>query len=82
MKFGFSLSGLGCLADPDALASIACRGDELGFEWLLTGDHFVPLRQQMPAIQALNRPSTPIAFPVRRWTSRCCCPTWLAKPGT
>ncbi len=41
MKFGFALSGRGPLAEPDALSAIARRGDELGFEWLLTGDHIV-----------------------------------------
>ncbi len=41
MKYGFALSGRGPLAEPDALAAIARRGDELGFEWILTGDHIV-----------------------------------------
>ena len=41
MKFGFALSGRGPLAEPDALSAIARKGDELGFEWLLTGDHIV-----------------------------------------
>ena len=41
MKYGFALSGRGPLAEPDALAAIARCGDELGFEWILTGDHIV-----------------------------------------
>ena len=41
MKFGFALSGRGPLAEPDALSAIARRGEELGFDWLLTGDHIV-----------------------------------------
>ena len=41
MKYGFALSGRGPLAEPDALSAIARKGDELGFEWLLTGDHIV-----------------------------------------
>ncbi len=41
MKYGFALSGRGPLAEPDALSAIARRGDELGFDWVLTGDHIV-----------------------------------------
>ncbi|MYC30060.1 MAG: LLM class F420-dependent oxidoreductase [Chloroflexi bacterium] len=41
MKYGFALSGRGPSAEPDALSTIARKGDELGFEWLLTGDHIV-----------------------------------------
>ncbi|MBI3326607.1 MAG: TIGR03619 family F420-dependent LLM class oxidoreductase [Nitrospinae bacterium] len=41
MKYGFTLPGRGPLATPDALATIARRGEELGYQLLLFGDHIV-----------------------------------------
>ncbi len=41
MKYGFTLPGRGPLATPDTLALIARRGEELGYDSVLTGDHIV-----------------------------------------
>jgi probable F420-dependent oxidoreductase len=41
MKYGFTLPGRGSLAKPDTLATIARRGEELGYHYLLIGDHIV-----------------------------------------
>jgi probable F420-dependent oxidoreductase len=45
MKYGFTLPGRGPLATPDNLATIARRGDELGYHFVLFGDHIVVPRQ-------------------------------------
>jgi probable F420-dependent oxidoreductase len=45
MKYGFTLPGRGPLATPDNLASIARRGEELGYHFVLFGDHIVVPRQ-------------------------------------
>jgi probable F420-dependent oxidoreductase len=39
MKYGFTLPGRGPLATPDNLAAIARRGEELGYDCALFGDH-------------------------------------------
>ena len=41
MKYGFTLPGRGPLATPDNLAAIARRGEELGYHFVLFGDHIV-----------------------------------------
>lgn len=41
MKYGFTLPGRGPLATPDSLATLARRGEELGFDLVLFGDHIV-----------------------------------------
>jgi probable F420-dependent oxidoreductase len=41
MRYGFTLPGRGPLAAPDNLATIAKRGEELGYHLLLFGDHIV-----------------------------------------
>ena len=41
MRFGFYLPHSGPTAQPDALAEIARRGDQLGFHCLVTPDHIV-----------------------------------------
>ncbi|PKB70886.1 MAG: hypothetical protein BZY87_08310 [SAR202 cluster bacterium Io17-Chloro-G6] len=41
MKYGFTLPGRGPLAAPERLGTIARRGEELGFDALLTGDHIL-----------------------------------------
>jgi probable F420-dependent oxidoreductase len=41
MKYGFTLPGRGPLATPDNLAAIARRGEELGYHFVLFGDHLV-----------------------------------------
>ena len=45
MDFGFYLPMGGPLATGDALASLARRGEELGFGFLSTGDHLIAPRQ-------------------------------------
>jgi probable F420-dependent oxidoreductase len=45
MKYGFTLPGRGPLATPDNLATIARRGEELGYHFVLFGDHIVVPRQ-------------------------------------
>jgi probable F420-dependent oxidoreductase len=45
MKYGFTLPGRGPLATPDNLAAIARRGEELGYDFVLFGDHIVVPRQ-------------------------------------
>lgn len=45
MKYGFTLPGRGPLARPDTLATIARRGEELGYHMLMTGDHIVVPRK-------------------------------------
>jgi probable F420-dependent oxidoreductase len=45
MKYGFTLPGRGPLATPDNLAAIARRGEELGYHFVLFGDHIVVPRQ-------------------------------------
>lgn len=41
MQYGFTLPGRGPLATPDALALLTRRGEELGYDSVLTGDHIV-----------------------------------------
>ena len=41
MKYGFTLPGRGPLASPERLGIIARKGEELGFDALLTGDHIL-----------------------------------------
>jgi len=41
MKYGFTLPGRGPLAAPEKLGIIARKGEELGFDALLTGDHIL-----------------------------------------
>ena len=41
MKYGFTLPGRGHLATPQNLGIIARKGEELGFDALLTGDHIL-----------------------------------------
>jgi probable F420-dependent oxidoreductase len=41
MKYGFTLPGRGPLATPDNLVAIAKRGEELGYHFVLFGDHIV-----------------------------------------
>ena len=45
MKYGFTLPGRGPLATPDNLAAITRRGEELGYHFVLFGDHIVVPRQ-------------------------------------
>ena len=45
MNFGFSVPIGGALATGGALASLARRGEELGFGFLSTGDHLIVPRQ-------------------------------------
>ena len=45
MNFGFSVPIGGVLATGGALASLARRGEELGFGFLSTGDHLIAPRQ-------------------------------------
>jgi probable F420-dependent oxidoreductase len=45
MKYGFTLPGRGPLATPDNLAAIVTRGEELGYHFVLFGDHIVVPRQ-------------------------------------
>jgi len=49
MEFGFYLPNNGPTAQPDALAEIARRGDELGFHSMVVGDHIlVPKKIDSP----------------------------------
>ena len=41
MRFGFYMPNSGPTAQPDALAEIARRGEELGFHCLVIGDHII-----------------------------------------
>lgn len=41
MKFGFNLAGRGPLASADSLVRIANKGEELGFDAVLMGDHIL-----------------------------------------
>ncbi len=41
MKYGFTLPGRGPLATPERLGVIARKGEELGYDALLTGDHIL-----------------------------------------
>ena len=41
MKYGFTLPGRGPMASPERLGTIARRGEDLGFDCLLTGDHIL-----------------------------------------
>lgn len=41
MKYGFTLPGRGPLAKPETLVTLAKRGEELGYDSVLTGDHIV-----------------------------------------
>ena len=41
MKYGFTLPMRGPLATPERLGVIARKGEELGYDALLTGDHIV-----------------------------------------
>ena len=45
MRFGFYMPNSGPTAQPDALAEIALRGDELGFNCLVVPDHVVEPNQ-------------------------------------
>ncbi|MDA0265276.1 MAG: TIGR03619 family F420-dependent LLM class oxidoreductase [Chloroflexi bacterium] len=41
MRYGFTLPGRGPMATPENLVKIAKKGEELGFDALLTGDHIL-----------------------------------------
>ena len=41
MKYGFTMPGRGPLATPERLGIIASKGEEFGFDALLTGDHIL-----------------------------------------
>ena len=41
MKYGFTLPGRGHLGTPERLGIIARKGEEFGFDTLLTGDHIL-----------------------------------------
>ncbi len=41
MKFGFALPGRGPLASADSLVRIANKGEELGYDAVLMGDHIL-----------------------------------------
>ncbi len=41
MKYGFTLPGRGPLATPERLGMLARKGEEFGFDALLTGDHIL-----------------------------------------
>ena len=41
MKYGFSIPNHGPIAEPDSMVAIARRGEELGYDSLLFGDHIV-----------------------------------------
>jgi probable F420-dependent oxidoreductase len=41
MKYGFTMPGRGSLATPERLGIIARKGEEFGFDALLTGDHIL-----------------------------------------
>ena len=41
MKYGFTLPGRGPLATPERLGALAKKGEELGYDTVLTGDHIL-----------------------------------------
>lgn len=41
MKYGFTLPGRGPMATPETLSALTKRGEEWGYEAVLTGDHIV-----------------------------------------
>ena len=45
MKYGFTLPGRGQIATPERLGIIAKKGEEFGFDALLTGDHILVPRK-------------------------------------
>ena len=45
MKFGFYLPTHGPTAHPSALKQIARRGDELGYSYMVAGDHIIAPKQ-------------------------------------
>ena len=45
MRFGFYLPNSGPTAQPEPLAAIARRGDELGFHCMVAGDHILVPRE-------------------------------------
>ena len=45
MKYGFTLSGRSPLATPEALTAITKKGEELGYDSVLMGDHIVVPRR-------------------------------------
>ncbi len=45
MKYGFTLPGRGPLATPERLGALAKKGEELGYDTVLTGDHILVPRK-------------------------------------
>ena len=45
MKYGFTLPGRGPLATPERLGALVKKAEELGYEYVLTGDHIVVPRK-------------------------------------
>ncbi|PKB79918.1 MAG: hypothetical protein BZY88_11065 [SAR202 cluster bacterium Io17-Chloro-G9] len=45
MKYGFTLPGRGPLATPETLGVLAKKGEELGYDTVLTGDHILVPRK-------------------------------------
>ena len=45
MKYGFTLPGRGPLATPEKLGALAKKGEELGYDTVLTGDHILVPRK-------------------------------------
>ena len=46
MRFGFYLPNSGPTSQPDALAEIARRGDQLGFDCMVAPDHIIQPTQR------------------------------------
>jgi len=65
MKYGFTLPGRGLLATPDNLATIARRGEELGYHFVLFGDHIVVPRHIASPIGNADE----IAADIRRYAA-------------
>ena len=62
MKYGFTLPGRGPLATPERLGALAKKGEELGYDTVLTGDHILVPRKiasPYPYTEGGEFPGTP-----------------------
>ena len=76
MKYGFTLPGRGALAAPETLGIIARKGEELGFDALLAGDHILVPRNissPYPYTEGGEFPGSPSGESMehrKRWSRR------------
>ncbi|GIT43357.1 MAG: hypothetical protein Ct9H300mP11_12930 [Chloroflexota bacterium] len=68
MKYGFTLPGRGQIATPERLGIIAKKGEEFGFDALLTGDHILVPRNISSPYPYTEGVSSQDRIPANLWS--------------